>query len=104
LGAFGEECAVLTMLYHNTLHLSLFNEESVSLISSEQRFGFQFCLVFTIYFPNTLFFLLMFTFNLLICYKNKPFYKGKVKGNEGKHKHIAKVRISQNKPTYNTNI
>lgn len=107
LGAFGEECAVLTLPYHNILHLDHFNVESVSLISSEQRFGFQFGLVFTIYFPNTLFFFffsLMFTFNLLICYKNKPFYKGKVKGNEGKHKHIAKVRISQNKPTYNTNI
>lgn len=42
---------------------------------------------------------LIFSFNLLIFYKNKPFYKGKVRGNEGKHKHIAKVRISQNKNT-----
>lgn len=101
LEAFGGECAVPTMLYHNLYHL---NVESVSLISSEQRFGFQFCLVFTMYFSNTLFCSLMFTFSLLICYKTKPFYKGKVKGNEGKRKHIAKVRISQNKPTCNTNI
>lgn len=101
LEAFGGECAVPTMLYHNLYHL---NVESVSLISSEQRFGFQFCLVFTMYFSNTLFCSLMFTFSLLICYKTKPFYKGKVKGNEGKRKHIAEVRISQNKPTCNTNI
>lgn len=55
LGAFGEECAVLTVLHHNVLHFYGLNVESVSLISSEQRFGFQFCLVFTMYFPNTLF-------------------------------------------------
>lgn len=57
LGAFGEKCAVLTMFYHKILHLSHFNVKSVSFISSEQRFGFSFCLVFPIYFPNTLFFI-----------------------------------------------